>query len=105
RPGGERLDDLHALRGAVARDPVAAEHGRWIEQGRALRALGRRETLGVVQAPRPREALPALQLLDALGGGRELDAADAVPGSLAVDVERVVQRDRILRDPAHRAGT
>jgi hypothetical protein len=57
-----------------------------------------------VQPVRAREPQPSLQLAQTLVGRGDLDTADAVPGRLPVHRERRVQRDGILRDPAHHPG-
>ncbi len=100
----KRFHDLPAFARAVRRDPVAAQYRRRIEQRRSLGAFGGREHLRSLDAVRVCEPLPSLQLLDALGRGCEFEAADAVPDLLAVEIERVVERNGVLSDPAHRAG-
>ena len=47
--------------------------------GSRLGGLGRRQQLGALDAVGAREAVPALQLLDALGRRRDLERADPVP--------------------------
>ena len=92
---------LHALAGAVAGDPVAAQHRRGVQQRRALGALRGREQLGALDPVGVREPLAALQLLHALDGGRDLEAADPEPDPLAVDL---AASRRARRCPA-RCGT
>src|SRR3954468_18282624 len=75
----QRLHDLDALAGAVARDPVAAEQRRRVEESRPLGALDWRHQLRAHEPPCPVVALQALELSDPLGRGRELEAPDPVP--------------------------
>ncbi len=98
----ERRGQPDRLRDAVARHEVRAEDRRGIEQRDLRGGLGRREQLGAREAPRPREPEPPLQLPHPFGRRRHLDPADPVPSRLAVELERPVQGDRVLRDPAHR---
>ena len=86
------------------RDAVRAQDVLGVQQRRPLRGLRRGQQLRALDAVGAREALPALQVLDALGRRRDLERTDPVPAGLAVQVEAVIERDRVLRDPAHRAG-
>ena len=62
------------------------------------------EQLGPLEPVRAREPEPPLQLPHPRLGGRDLDPAHAVPGGFTVDVQRGVQHDRLLGDPAHHPG-
>jgi len=81
----------------------AEDRGR-VEQRDLLRGLGGREQLGPLEAVGAREPQPALQLPQPRLRRRDLDPADPVPGRLAVAVQRAVERDRLLGDPAHHPG-
>jgi hypothetical protein len=100
---GERGRDPHALRDPVGADEVRAEDRRGIEQWDPLGGLLRREQLGVLDPVGPRPPAPATQLRHPRLARGDLDPADPVPARLTVHVERRVEPDRVLRDPAHRA--
>ena len=99
----QRRRQSDAVRDPVARHVVRPQDRRGVKERDLLHRLGRREELGAVEPVRAREALPALELVHALGSRRHLDAADAVPPRLAALLEPRVERDRVLRDPAHRS--
>ena len=98
----ERSRHANALRDPVGRHEVGAEDVIGIEDRDPLGGLLGREELGSLDPVRLRVPASTLQLLDPLGRGRDLDAADPVPGGLALGLEPRVQVHRVLGQPAHR---
>ena len=99
---GERRRHSGPLRDPVRRHEVGAEDVAGIEDRDPLGGLLGGEQLRSFDPVRAGVAAAPLQLLDPLVRRRDLDAADAVPGGLAVGLEPRVQVDRVLREPAHR---
>jgi hypothetical protein len=100
------LDDearpLQRQREAVAGRPEAAEHGLGIDHREQPAAL-----VGVdhvrLDAPGPVPARPAVQILQPLGSGRELEPADGKERSDAVGSRQLrVLLDGLLREGGHR---
>ena len=75
-----------------------------IEQRYLLRGLGGGEQFGPFEPVRAREPEPALQLPHPSLGRGDLDPAHPVPARFAVDVQRRVERHRLLGDPTHHPG-
>jgi hypothetical protein len=88
--GGARLDRPGD---AVVRGVEGAEHPGRVEQRRELLGPGRRDQLAV-DAEGAREPDLAVQVVPALGGIRELQAADRMEAGLALPFERPQELDR-----------
>jgi hypothetical protein len=96
----EHRHDVDRPGDAVAGHVIGAEDRAGVQQRHQLGRLGGRRQVAAVDPVGARPAEPPPQLAQPLGRGRDLQRPDAEPARLAVEQQRLVQRDGVLRDPA-----
>jgi hypothetical protein len=97
----QRLRRAQRLADAVVGDVQAAQDALRVDERQPPRDLLRAQQLRL-QAEGEAAPVAALQLLPALPGGGDLDAAHRVVAGQPVELERRVQRDRAPRETCHR---